>query len=731
MNTALKSRFFATLFSVFIALNAFAQQGEVTAATPEPPGLASLESNWWDELNKTDGAAEERINTFLATAAVHVNELRTPNRAAGQTILDVVSDNFSAYRALLDEPDLKSDESPEPALSYSIDDLLALAAESRNARVSETQESLDVEREQRILAGASRRRDLAFKDYANAAAGDEKILAALTLVQTRSAQAIAARRLALLTKRYERAADFAAATAARVEYAAERLAVAVEPGAVEDLLGQVADQEVLVAKSREALRTAELAATNLDLDTVQGRSEQQLHQQELLEAQVALALSEIALAETQSRRWWVELQIADAPDLDALQEQSPAWSEITRRVEENVSEWQQATEDEWLAVQTVSREGLDRASRRLSDQRLGTAQESLTRINEMKAAAADLELTIRIVDNAAASYSGALSSWLTSASRNIKAFSLRVMGLGDVTLFSVGEAPVTGGDILRALIILIIAFLLSRGVRHAINRVSRSESAGTQASLYTVGRLTHYAIIISALFIALTSIGLDFSNLALIAGALGVGIGFGLQSIVSNFVSGLIILFEQSLRVGDYIELDTGLTGTVKAINVRSTLINTNDNIDIVVPNSEFVTTRLTNWTLGERILRIRIPFGVAYGSDKELVRKAAMEAAAEVQYTLTHIRGREPAVWLVEFGDSSLNFLLLVWVNMQGARRPTRSRAAYLWALETKLGEYGIEIPFPQRDLNLRRGWPDRDKDMLGLGALDDEHEETRNGKD
>lgn len=730
MNTALKSRFFATLFSVFIALNAFAQQGEVTAATPEPPSLASLESNWWDELNKTDGAAEERINIFLAAASVHVNELRAPNRAAGQIILDVVSDNFSAYRALLDEPELKSHELPEPALSYSIDDLLALAAQSRNARVSETQESFDVEREQRILAGASRRRDLAFKDYANAA-GDEKILAALTLVQTRSAQAIAARRLDVLTKRYERAAEFAASTAGRVEYAAERLAAAVEPSAVEDLLGQVADQEVLVAKSREVLRTAELAATNLDLDTAQGRSGQQLHQQEFLEAEVALALSEIALAETQARRWWVELQLAGTPDLDALQDQSLSWSEVMRRVEENVGHWQQVTEDELLVVQTVSRDGLDRASRRLLDQRLGTAQDTLTRINELKAAVADLELTSRIVDDAVASYSGALSSWLTSTSRNIKAFSLRVMGLGDVTLFSVGETPVTGSDILRALIILIIAFLLSRGVRHAINRVSRSESAGTQASLYTVGRLTHYAIIISALFIALTSIGLDFSNLALIAGALGVGIGFGLQSIVSNFVSGLIILFEQSLRVGDYIELDTGLTGTVKAINVRSTLINTNDNIDIVVPNSEFVTTRLTNWTLGERILRIRIPFGVAYGSDKELVRKAAIEAAEGVQYTLTHMRGREPDVWLVDFGDSSLDFLLLVWVNLQGARRPTRSRAAYLWALETRLGEYGIEIPFPQRDLNLRRGWPDSDEDMPGLGALDDEHEETRNGED
>jgi potassium efflux system protein len=263
----------------------------------------------------------------------------------------------------------------------------------------------------------------------------------------------------------------------------------------------------------------------------------------------------------------------------------------------------------------------------------------------------------------------------------------------------------------RILIILAVAWLLSRGIRHAIRRFSKSESSGTQASLYTVGRLTHYAIIVIASFIALSSIGLDFSNLALVAGALSVGIGFGLQAIVSNFISGLIILFEHTLRVGDYIELDTGLTGTVKSINVRSTLIKTNDNIDIVVPNSEFVTTRLTNWTLGERILRVRIPFGVAYGSDKELVKKAALEAAADVSYTLTNMKGRDPDVWLVEFGDSSLNFLLLVWVNRQGAKRPTRTRAAYLWALDTKFREHGIEIPFPQRDLNLRSGWPPPEK--------------------
>jgi small-conductance mechanosensitive channel len=347
---------------------------------------------------------------------------------------------------------------------------------------------------------------------------------------------------------------------------------------------------------------------------------------------------------------------------------------------------------------------------RLLDQRVGTAQETLADAGRLKAAVADLELLMVVVDNATAEYEGAFRSWLGSISRGTKAAYKRVASLGDVTLFSIGETPVTGGDILRVIVILLVAMLLSRGIRHAIKRVGSEESSGTQASLYTVGRLTHYAIIILGLFIALSSIGLDFGSLALVAGALSVGIGFGLQSIVNNFVSGLIILFEHSLRVGDYIELDTGLTGTVKAINVRSTLINTNDNIDIVVPNSEFVSTRLTNWTLGERILRVRIPFGVAYGSDKELVKQAALEAAGEVPFTLANRKGREADVWLVEYGDNSLNFLLLVWVNRQGARRPTRTRSAYLWALETKLAEHGIEIPFPQRDLHLRSGWPDAD---------------------
>ncbi len=723
MKTSLKKRFLVLLLGTMVVLSSYAQD-VLEDVAPEMPELSSLEATWWSYFERPGDDAQTQADTFLAYIGEQIAGLQTPNQAAGQSLLNAIGDNLSAYIAVSEEPESKAQALPEPAVNYSIDELLGLAAESRQAAASAAQEQLEVEREQRTLDGASRRRDLAFKDYASAAAGDERLLAALRLILTRSAQAIANRRLKFLTQHYERATSYAEATAERVEFAAERLATTPEEAELFDLFKRVSQQEKVVEKSQEQLRAAELAATDLDLDTAQGRSQQELQQQKRVDAEVSLALAEVALAEAQARRWWTELQLATLPDMNVLQDQALEWSELLRRIDQTAADWQRSTEDELLAVQTVARDDLDRASRRLLDQRLGTAQGTLNRIADLGADVADLGLISQVVDQAVAEYSGAFRSWFTGVSRDLKALSLRVVGLGDVTLFSVGETPVTGGDILRVLIILIVAFLLSRGIRHAIGRVSNRDSAGTQASLYTVGRLTHYTIIILAVIIALSTIGLDFGKLALIAGALSVGIGFGLQAIVSNFVSGLIILFEHSLRVGDYIELDTGLTGTVKSINVRSTLINTNDNIDIVVPNSEFVTTRLTNWTLGERILRVRIPFGVAYGSDKELVRKAAQEAAAEVSYTLTNMKGRDPEVWLVDFGESSLDFLLLVWVNRQGARRPTRTRAAYLWELESKLTEYGIEIPFPQRDLNLRGRWPARQQAVEKLQELVEDEE-------
>lgn len=183
---------------------------------------------------------------------------------------------------------------------------------------------------------------------------------------------------------------------------------------------------------------------------------------------------------------------------------------------------------------------------------------------------------------------------------------------------------------------------------------------------------------------------------------MGVGIGLGLQSMVNNFVSGWMLLLEKTIKVGDYIELANGVTGEVMEIYMRVTRIRTNDYVDILIPNGELASGQVTNWTLVENIRRFRIPFGVAYGSDKELVKKAALEAALTVSFTL-NMKGREPNVWMTGFGDSSLDFILAVWCNPASVKRPTTMTSAYLWALDDAFRKYGIEIPFPQRDLHVR----------------------------
>jgi small-conductance mechanosensitive channel len=190
------------------------------------------------------------------------------------------------------------------------------------------------------------------------------------------------------------------------------------------------------------------------------------------------------------------------------------------------------------------------------------------------------------------------------------------------------------------------------------------------------------------------------------AGAIGIGIGLGLQQAMNNFVAGVILLFERSVKVGDFIELERGLQGTVREINMRSTLLTTNDNLDVVVPNSQLTNSVMTNWTMNEASRRVHVPFGVAYHTDKDKVRKAVLEAAHRVARHIHTTGLREPEVWLVGFGDSALNFELVVWVGRESPARPGRTRAQYMWEIETSLREHGIEIPFPQRDLQLRSGF-------------------------
>jgi small-conductance mechanosensitive channel len=276
-------------------------------------------------------------------------------------------------------------------------------------------------------------------------------------------------------------------------------------------------------------------------------------------------------------------------------------------------------------------------------------------------------------------------------------------------LFKLGTAPISTSSMIKLAAFLLAAFWVSKVARLALERVLARRRLA-RATLYALDRLLNYTILTVGVLIGLSAIGIDFTTFAVLAGALGIGIGFGLQPLVANFVSGIILLLDRSIKITDFIELESGLMGQVKTISMRATTITTNDNVDILIPNSEFVTGRVVNWTLFEEGMRLHIPFGVAYGSDKELVKTAALEAAESVPKEFAYHAGRKPQVWFVEFGESSLNFELLVWLGPQNVRRPSAVKAAYLWEIHSALERHGVEVPFPQRDLHL--------KSLLGMTA-------------
>jgi small-conductance mechanosensitive channel len=272
--------------------------------------------------------------------------------------------------------------------------------------------------------------------------------------------------------------------------------------------------------------------------------------------------------------------------------------------------------------------------------------------------------------------------------------------------FTLGDTPVSAGRLLGLLLIVVavwwLASLIEAGVRRVALRGGAHDSSAP--SVYMWSRVLRYAVWIIGTLVGLNYIGLDLTTFALFGGAIGVGIGFGLQNIFSNFISGIIILLERTLKVGDYVDLQSGVRGHVREIGMRFTRITTNDEVDILVPNAEFINGRVTNWTYENRLRRMRVRFGVAYGSDKDKVKDAVLRAAKRVEGTVDD-RAHGPDVWLVGFGDSSLEFELVVWAGPDLITRPGRAEAMFLWAIEDELRGAGIEIPFPQRDLHVRSG--------------------------
>lgn len=273
-------------------------------------------------------------------------------------------------------------------------------------------------------------------------------------------------------------------------------------------------------------------------------------------------------------------------------------------------------------------------------------------------------------------------------------------------LFKLGDAEISFGTILYIIFAFIVLSFLTRRIKNLlVKRVFKGAGMDPGVSV-SIGNVTRFFLLLLGAIIIIQSAGINLSTLTVLFGALGVGIGFGLQTVTNNFISGIIILFEKPIKVGDRIELDD-VSGNVTGISLRATTVQTNDNISIIVPNSEFISGRVINWSHNDRNIRFRIPVGVSYNEDPQTIKKLLLEVAVENENVL-----KEPApdVFFDEFGDSSLNFQLIVWTSTY-SDRPAPFKSDLYFAIFEKFKEHNIEIPFPQRDLHIKNSTIDLEK--------------------
>ena len=302
--------------------------------------------------------------------------------------------------------------------------------------------------------------------------------------------------------------------------------------------------------------------------------------------------------------------------------------------------------------------------------------------------------------------------------------------LANLRLLVIGHAVVTPVALASAAVVMGLSFGAAGLLGRILTR-ARERAKNGRTVLYIVQKLVTYGLVVFGVFVGASTLGINLSSLAVFAGAIGVGVGLGLQGVVKEFVSGLVLIFDNELHVGDFIELESGKTrGLVMEIGARATHVRTNDNVDVLVPNSKLIDGVIINWTQRGDTRRIHIPFSVAYGADKARVRDAVLEAARALPFTLPDDEARKTQVWMTGFGDSALNFELLVWPTLDAVKRPASMQAAYTWAIEDALRQASVEMPFPQMDVRLRSLFGREESAALKALGLKDEIEEAKPAK-
>lgn len=685
------------------------------------PDPAQLRADWWLYFNVPDAELPDRVAAAKAAlerrygAGGQAGGADTGARPAADApshrlAIERIESNLDAYVAAsrLDAPEPQA--APPLAEQYTPAEALQLVSALRKTRVDLDFEAGEVAATEAALRSALEQVDRAMAAYLQMAPGTPQRLAnGFEIMIERSAAAVTAEQL-----RVRRATLALREAQIRELSDVERFAEEHLRGSREEI-ARLAQRIVQLGREVDVAREAVLRETRRMLEPVGPTPLDQYagryRQQRAVLAEVELALTQMRLANAQAQRMLAALLAT--PDVGAAEA-----LEMIERLRAQVA----ATRRDALDWRTASERERERAGERLAEMgqvtrvdaavlvnqdRLRMAQQAINALRSLEEELTQASYLMRWLNQSVQANQGWIARAIGSIGDSAAAVRTSVATFTDRSLFKLGETPITLSGLFKLVMIIAIAWLVSWVLRRILSHLTVRLPKDSLSLTFVISRLAHYLIIAIGVIAGLSSIGLNLTNFALVAGALALGLGFGLQSIVNNFLSGLVLFFERSIKVGDFVQLDNGERGEVKAINVRGTIVNTNDNIDVVVPNSEFIERKVINWTLLDPFRRIHVPFRVAYESDEDKVVEAGLDAAGRLSSTLTGVLGREPSVWLVNYGENGLDFELIVWLMPDAVKRPDAVFAAYHWEIRKALRRHGIEVPVPQREIRFRGAIP------------------------
>lgn len=668
------------------------------------PDPWALKRDWWKSLAEpSDPGPEARWKAFLKILNDFSKSVPDSEQELASTALKKISESAQHFLALRESKGWLVEQAPTLKASYSIEELLEIAEQVKLDGIDLAAAQAREDRLAAVIKDALGREDQLYQEYTETTPQSlQRVLTSLSFMAAVSSRAVLEEKLRLAREKKK-------GVETRSQWYNTILTEAPERLSPKSLDPKVIDQSIVEASKRVQHFTRELLQIEAEL-VPNGQSERiRDHSLGALVKLVSYTKDQVRIIIGHAKKNIIRLDEEKASHRDARTVVNTAkrWLLEVDNLQGRVRDWRDYVHRERDEAQRLLPLG-ETLDQKLYSEYVAFQREAQGAVSELDAL--ELELfQAKVLARFVLKEATERLHWFRGLWQRTY-LALESLGLGVsqrllYPIFRINEQPVSLFSFGKALIILLLAYGCSKLFQHTLSEFSRSKQHISNASVYTLNRVFHYAFLSVGFVWALSSIGIDFSNLLIIAGALSVGIGFGLQGIVNNFLGGLIVLFDRKLRVGDLIELAGGQMGTISEVNVQNTLIRTLSGQDVLIPNSQMISQQLSNWTLRDHFVRLHLPFGVSYDSDKERVAEVVEKAALNLEETLTdHRKYPGPKVWLVRFGSSSLDFELVVWVDLRRSKqRKCSLKAAYNWEIETALKEACIEIPFPQCDVHLK----------------------------